>query len=251
VLRVPSPTGEPARVCAIVPAFNEESTVAEAVRPLLDCDLVDRVVVISDGSGDRTAEAARAAGAEAVELPRNGGKGAALRAGVQLTGDPILLFSDADLSGLDSAFYRSLAAPVLDGERAMVVGVRSRGTLLNAIQGRWGPLLSGVRCLERRVLLATPRWALERYRVETGLNQAARRLGAKVGVVVMPRSVAHRVKEDKVGLGEGLGARAAMFAQVFAAYLRLRWSAGAWAREPGATADAGGPLEADGRRAGR
>ncbi|HVS16626.1 MAG TPA: glycosyltransferase [Thermoanaerobaculia bacterium] len=210
-------------MCAIVPAFNEESTVGEAVRPLLECELVDRVVVISDGSGDGTATAARAVGAEAVELPRNGGKGAALRAGSRITRCPILLFSDADLSGLDRDFYRSLIAPVLAGERAMMVGVRDRGALLNGVQRRWGPLLSGVRCLERRMLLATPRWALESYRVETGLNDAARRLGAEVGVVLMPRTVSHRMKERKIGLGGGLWARTHMFAQVLAAFLRLRW----------------------------
>ncbi|HVS66502.1 MAG TPA: glycosyltransferase [Thermoanaerobaculia bacterium] len=210
------------RVCAIVPAYNEEATVTEAIRPVLACPLVDRVLVISDGSHDRTVEAASAAGAEVLELPRNGGKGAALLAGAKMTECDILLFSDADLTGLDRDLYRSLVAPVLDGERSMMVAVRDRGPLLNAIQRRWGPLLSGVRCLERRLLLATPSWALEGYRVETGLNQTARRQGATVGLIVMPRSVSHRVKEHKIGVGGGLRARAVMFAQVFTAYLRLR-----------------------------
>lgn len=210
------------RVCAIIPAYNEESTVTEALRPIIACPLVDRVLVISDGSHDRTVDAARAAGAEVLELPRNGGKGAALLAGARLTECEILLFSDADLSGLDDSSYRSLVAPVLAGEVAMMVAVRDRGALLNAIQRRSGPLLSGVRCLERRLLLATPAWALEGYRVETGLNQTARSLGAAIGVILMPRSVTHRVKEHKFGIGGGLWARAQMFAQVFTAFLRLR-----------------------------
>ncbi len=68
------------RECAaVIPCFNqarEVSLVVQGTRPL-----VDRVIVVDDGSTDGTAKAAAAAGAEVIAHPRNLGKGAALQAG--------------------------------------------------------------------------------------------------------------------------------------------------------------------------
>ena len=74
--------------CALVPAFDAEATVGAVVRGLRQS--VARVLVVDDGSSDGTAEAAAAAGAEVLRRPANGGKGAAMRAGLER-----LLASDA------------------------------------------------------------------------------------------------------------------------------------------------------------
>jgi len=69
------------RIIAIAPAFNEElkigHVVARTPREAVDC-----VLVVDDGSTDRTAEVARAGGAEVLSLPKVVGVGAALRAGL-------------------------------------------------------------------------------------------------------------------------------------------------------------------------
>ena len=67
---------------AVVPAWNESRTVADAVRPLLASGAFSRVTVIDDGSTDNTADVARAAGAFVYTMPKNGGKGGAMRAGL-------------------------------------------------------------------------------------------------------------------------------------------------------------------------
>jgi len=61
---------------ACIPAYNEEGTISAVVRSSLD--LVDRVVVCDDGSGDGTARAARDAGAEVISHGKNLGYGAAI-----------------------------------------------------------------------------------------------------------------------------------------------------------------------------
>ncbi|HEY1250018.1 MAG TPA: glycosyltransferase family 2 protein [Thermoanaerobaculia bacterium] len=66
--------------CALVPAYGAEATVGAVVRGLRRH--VPRVLVVDDGSADRTADAAREAGAEVLRLATNGGKGTALRAGL-------------------------------------------------------------------------------------------------------------------------------------------------------------------------
>ena len=84
VLEVPALDAERLRALrrvAIVPAFNEEASIARVVGELLAYDPGLRVVVVDDGSTDRTAEAARAAGAKVVSLPFNLGIGGALRTG--------------------------------------------------------------------------------------------------------------------------------------------------------------------------
>ena len=64
---------------ALIPAFNEERTIGGVVRRALP--FVQRVLVIDDGSTDRTAELARAAGAEARRHQTNRGKGVSLQEG--------------------------------------------------------------------------------------------------------------------------------------------------------------------------
>jgi glycosyltransferase involved in cell wall biosynthesis len=85
-------------VCALIAAFNEEATIAEVVagvRRRTPC-----VVVVDDGSTDRTGERAAAAGATVVRHAQNRGKGAAIRTGLAhvLAGaHSHVLFIDADL----------------------------------------------------------------------------------------------------------------------------------------------------------
>ena len=79
---------QPFRPWAVVPAYQAEATVGAVVRGALSH--VERVVVVDDGSSDRTGDAARTAGAEVLRRESNGGKGAALRSGLGL-----VLASDA------------------------------------------------------------------------------------------------------------------------------------------------------------
>jgi len=91
-------SGEVPRVTLIIPAYDEEEVIERKVANARALEYpADRleIVVVSDGSDDRTAELARAAGADQVlELPR-GGKVAALNRAVVDARGPILAFSDA------------------------------------------------------------------------------------------------------------------------------------------------------------
>lgn len=75
------------RVLAIVPAFNEQESVAAVVREIRACDPRVTVAVIDDGSTDGTAAAAAAAGARVVRLPFNLGIGGAVQTGYRLALD--------------------------------------------------------------------------------------------------------------------------------------------------------------------
>jgi hypothetical protein len=110
-------------VVAVVAAYNEADTIGATVAALLALREVDRVLVVDDGSGDATADQARAAGATVLRLPSNGGKGAAVAAAVGATPDAgVYLLVDGDVGGSAGA-ARALVRPVLDGEADMAVGV--------------------------------------------------------------------------------------------------------------------------------
>jgi glycosyltransferase involved in cell wall biosynthesis len=72
------------RVCAIIPAYNEERTIGDLVGNVTR--YVDRVVVINDGSNDRTEEEAKGRGAVVLTHKENRGKGACLREGKGFNG---------------------------------------------------------------------------------------------------------------------------------------------------------------------
>ena len=70
------------RTSAIIAAYNEEATIGDVCRALTSSPLIDEVIVVSDGSTDRTVEIARSFdGVRIVALRENQGKGSAMRVG--------------------------------------------------------------------------------------------------------------------------------------------------------------------------
>jgi len=216
-------TSVPPRVAAIVPAYNEQETLAEVLKVLASTPRIDEILVVSDGSTDRTVEIARALGVKTIHLLKNHGKGTAMAVGVAHTEAPILVFVDGDILNLTHEMLAELIRPVLDGRSEMNVGIRNRGSLLNTIHVHFGPLLSGIRCLKREVFEAVPEEDVEGFAIETGLNWACEQLGGRITTTVFFH-LKHLVKEKKRGLIQGARARCEMFGTVFRAYLHLVWS---------------------------
>jgi glycosyltransferase involved in cell wall biosynthesis len=114
------------RISVVIPALNEEDPIGDVVRAV-PADLVDEVIVVDNGSTDRTAERARAAGARVIVEPQRG-YGRACRAGVLAvaTGCDIIVFLDGDGSDCPELMPR-LLAPILADEQDFVIGSRIRG----------------------------------------------------------------------------------------------------------------------------
>ncbi|MCU0303930.1 MAG: glycosyltransferase family 2 protein [Thermoanaerobaculales bacterium] len=117
-----------------IPAWNEEDDLAETVaalpREVAGFDEVE-VIVIDDGSDDRTAEVARASGAVVVRLPVHRGLAVAFAAGLDAAlerGAAVIVNTDAD-GQYDPRDIPTLVAPIVDGEAQMVIGDRRVGSI--------------------------------------------------------------------------------------------------------------------------
>ena len=207
------------KVAAIIPAYNEGARIVDVLTAVLEADLVDEIIVVSDGSEDDTVELATAVpGVSVIDLKKNVGKGGAMAAGFHATKADVLLFVDADLQNLNAKHVDSIIQPILDGRCEMCVGVFRGGSIGSNTGMRISPLLSGQRAMKRDLLASVANLAGLRMGVEIALNETAKRRRARIMRVVL-RGVSNCLKEEKLGLVEGLRARGKMYKEIGQAYV--------------------------------
>jgi glycosyltransferase involved in cell wall biosynthesis len=119
------------RISFIVPAYNEEATIAEVLDRLAALEFEKQIVVVDDASADgtRTAVESWAQGREGVvlvSLPHNRGKGAAVRAAIPELDGEITVIQDADLE-YDPTDVPALIEPIERGAADVVYGSRLTG----------------------------------------------------------------------------------------------------------------------------
>jgi glycosyltransferase involved in cell wall biosynthesis len=129
-----NPPGEGAPIAIVIPAYNEEPTVAEVIHriPTEIAGRATEVIVVVDGSTDRTAEEALAAGALVCNIPVNRGQGLIFMLGYWLAhmrGAEVIATTDADAQYDESELDR-LVEPILSGRVDFVNGSRRLGTEL-------------------------------------------------------------------------------------------------------------------------
>jgi glycosyltransferase involved in cell wall biosynthesis len=140
------------RRIAVVPALNEADSIARVIAEIRAADRGFDVIVVDDGSKDRTAERALAAGAHVVQLPYNLGIGGAVQTGLQYARDEgfdVAVQVDADAQH-DPQEIERLLEPIVDGSADLVIGSRFLGT------GNYEPPVSrllGIKLLARLVSL--------------------------------------------------------------------------------------------------
>lgn len=200
------------RVAALIPAYNEASTIADVVRGVRP--FVSLVMVVDDGSADGTADAARAAGASVVPHAVNQGKGQAVRTGLAhlLRGDMThVLLLDGDMQHLPQEAPRLIDAAhatgvdLVIGERRFdPAGMPASRYHANRIGSRALSSFVGVpvddtQCgfrLFRADTLRTMRLSARGYDIETEMLIKLRRLGGRVASV--PVSTVYNGRRSKL-----------------------------------------------------
>jgi glycosyltransferase involved in cell wall biosynthesis len=142
----------------VIPAYNEErfiGTLLDQVRAvdLASLGVAKQIVVVDDCSGDRTASiAAGRPGVLVHRMPVNGGKGRAVRTGIELATGDYLIIQDADLE-YDPRDYVPMVQAILDGQADVVYGSRYLGR--GRHRGQSLPAYLGGRSLSLVMLLTT------------------------------------------------------------------------------------------------
>lgn len=117
------------KLSVIVPAYNEEATVLivlERVKKVVIPEVEIETIVVDDGSKDQTVYLLKANPqlySKLILLPKNGGKGAAVKAGLKVATGDFILFQDADLE-YDPRDYPKIVRALLDYQADAVIGSR-------------------------------------------------------------------------------------------------------------------------------
>lgn len=189
------------QVSAIVPAYNEEERIETTLKALRGIAQIDEIIVIDDGSLDRTAYLARPLAHQVESFSQNLGKGAALARGVKQASGEILLFVDADLEEY-ACFCGALLEPVSNGDAHMTIarfpapGKKGgfgfvKGLAKNGVRWLTGSsldaTLSGQRACKREVWESFTSIPCG-FGIELGLTVHALRSGYRVKEILLPLS---------------------------------------------------------------
>ena len=130
------------KISILIPAYNEEATILEILGKVAAQKVEGfefEVLVIDDGSKDRTVELLEANPhlyTRLIKQPRNGGKGAAVLAGLRNATGDYILFQDADLE-YDPADYGRMLLPVKEFGADIVMGSRMVAPLYTRVSYFW------------------------------------------------------------------------------------------------------------------
>lgn len=125
---------------AIVPVFNEAATVAEIIRRLKKTHLVKEIIIVDDGSTDKTPSLLKQFQSQKNIIifthPQNRGKGMAIRTGVKAASGDYTIIQDADLE-YDPEDFPKLLKPIKQGKAQVVYGSRFTGEHRNIFFWHW------------------------------------------------------------------------------------------------------------------
>lgn len=112
----------------VMPAYNEEATISEIIKKVLDIPYLLELIVVDDCSKDNTPQIVQALRNQDTRIkyyrqPKNGGKTEALKSGFALTKGEIVIVQDADLE-YDPSEIIDVISPILEGHADVVFGSR-------------------------------------------------------------------------------------------------------------------------------
>lgn len=200
-------------VTAIIPAYNEEKYLGGVLNVLLDVELVSQIIVVDDGSTDRTSQVARGYGVDVLELPYNKGKAGAMAAGLNYAKEDNILFLDADLLDLHKQNIYDLVIPVINDDADMTVGIFGSGRPITDVAQLIAPFLSGQRCIKKKWLSEIDKWADAGFGVEVALTAYAHRNKLRIKNIELP-GMSHVMKEEKLGVVRGFAFRMKMYWEI-------------------------------------
>jgi glycosyltransferase involved in cell wall biosynthesis len=192
-------------ISVVIPALNEEEPIGNVVREVAATGMPNEIIVVDNGSTDRTAERAQKAGARVVTAPRGYGRACAAGVAAVRPECDLIVFLDGDGSDRPE-FMKQLVDPLTAGTHDFVIGSRTRGrrepgsmNFQQIFSGRLAgwlmSILYGVRYTDMCPFRAIRRDALAKLAMceETyGWNLEMQMKAARAGLRILEIPVAHR-----------------------------------------------------------
>jgi glycosyltransferase involved in cell wall biosynthesis len=222
-------------VSVVIPALNEEEPIAGVVRECLATKIPNEIIVVDNGSNDRTADRAREAGARVVNAPRGYGRACGAGVGAVSTNCDVIVFLDGDGSDCPE-FMSQLVDPIARDDFDFVIGSRTRGqrepgsmnfqqVFAGRLAGGLISILYGVRYTDMCPFRAIRRDGLEKLlmREETyGWNLEMQMKAARARLRILELPVNHRCRAG--GISKVSGTLRGTFvagARIIATFLRI------------------------------
>jgi len=189
-------------ISAIIPAYNEAKNIGRVLKLLKDCKFIDEIIVVDDGSTDRTGIVAREAGDRRLRIITHGqnqGKGAAMATGISASNNDLLLFLDSDLVGLKEEHILKILSPIVFSREAdLSLGVfglkkwhKYTGT---KFFNRIFPGISGQRAIYKKSLPPIEKIMQSRYGVDLLIT---RHVSKSRRAIVTLEGLSQVIKENK------------------------------------------------------
>jgi glycosyltransferase involved in cell wall biosynthesis len=209
------------KVSVIIPAFNEEERIKSVLRAAKNTKIVSEIIVVNDGSDDKTGQIAEKEGVLVLNLPFNHGKFLAVKKGVLKSKGSLIAVLDADLLEVRSSYLFNLVNQVKN-PKTMVIAQFIEGRFSTNHHGL-NKYLSGQRAASRSFWLKffgeiknqglSDEKLLKRgFSLENELNGFIKRHDCEKVYVEWP-GVSHVMKEEKRG-AQGFAQRIKMYFEI-------------------------------------
>ena len=226
------------RLSIIVPVYNEVRTARAVIDRVLAIDLpvAREIIVVNDGSTDGTREVLDQAVSDRLPIrvlhaERNGGKGTAIRRGVQAATGSIVAIQDADLE-LDPQQLTALVRPIVDGRTDVVYGSRflrgrsgapwitfvANGVLTEVTNILFGASLTDMEtCYKvmRTDVARSLELTAERFEIEPQITARLLRRGHRIHELPVRFDPRSRAQGKKIGWRDGVRAVQVLLAERF------------------------------------
>lgn len=125
------------QVLIVVPVYNEADRITDTIKGLKEIELIDEILIVNDGSTDKTGEIIEELDVSIITLQKNKGKGFAMRKAIEEREYDYIGFVDGDL-GLTSVEVEKLIYPVITGEVDFTIAKFPESTVNTKTKGGFG-----------------------------------------------------------------------------------------------------------------